>query len=81
MASTPGGMASTPGGVASTPADMASAPGGHSNSKRQNMGGHSDTGAEHIAHQSGCVFDKPMPLKKGQEMFIKCDYDFRAHSG
>jgi len=53
--------------------------GGHSHSKRQ-MGGHSDD-SEHIAHQSACAFDKPIPLKKGQEMFIKCAYDFRQHSG
>jgi hypothetical protein len=54
--------------------------GGHSHGmKKRQMGGAAS--GDHISEQVACVFDKPMPISKGQSMFIKCDYDFTKHEG
>ena len=46
---------------------------GHDNSGNKN--------AEHIATQSPCIFDRPVPLKKGDKIHIKANYNFTSHAG
>jgi hypothetical protein len=55
---------------------------GMSMRKRQ-MGGATaiNSNIDHIEEQPACVFNKPVPIKKGQDMFIKADYDFTEHPG
>jgi hypothetical protein len=45
------------------------------------MGIHMNSQIEHIETQPACVFTEPVPIKKGQDMFIKADYDFTMHEG
>jgi hypothetical protein len=53
---------------------------GHMMRKRQ-MGVHLNSQIEHIEEQPACVFNKPVTIKKGQEVYIKADYDFTLHEG
>jgi hypothetical protein len=56
--------------------------GSMSHAKRQIMGPNTkNTEIEHIDKQGGCVFEKPLPIKKGDSMFIKANYDFTKHNG
>jgi len=36
---------------------------------------------DHIAEQPACVFTKPVSIKKGQDVYIRADYDFTEHKG
>jgi len=54
--------------------------GGH-HGKRQNMGGHSSDDIEHIGEQTGCEFHQAIPIRKGDKMFIRSNYDFTQHPG
>jgi hypothetical protein len=51
--------------------------------KRQIMGPNTTTNAniEHIDKQGGCIFNTPLPVKKGETMFIQANYDFTKHNG
>jgi len=51
----------------------------HGAKMKRQMG--SGASSEHISEQIPCIFEKPMPLTKGQSLFIKCDYDFTKHPG
>jgi hypothetical protein len=52
--------------------------------KRQNTPAvHSQNNAkiEHIAEQPACVFTKAVPIKRGEAIHIKAEYDFKKHDG
>jgi len=82
--STKGGMGSMGGGGG------APAMGGHSHGgrikKRQHDsmpgGGHGGaSGSAHIDSNPPCVFQDGIPVKKGDSMWIKANYDFNKHAG
>lgn len=43
--------------------------------------GHGNSSGEHISEQPPCVFTKPVPVHKGDIMFIKGEYDFNKYPG
>jgi hypothetical protein len=44
-------------------------------------GGNSNKENEHIQSQSRCDFPQGLPLKKGDTMYIRTNYDFRKYPG
>ena len=40
-----------------------------------------NTQIEHVGVQEGCTFNPPLPIKKGDTMHIKANYDFTKHPG
>jgi hypothetical protein len=56
---------------------------GHGRRKRQLKGTEATTNTdiEHIEKQGGCTFDKPIRIKKGEQMYITANYDFTKHKG
>ncbi|KAF2667628.1 hypothetical protein BT63DRAFT_415173 [Microthyrium microscopicum] len=61
--------------------------GGHSHGGRKNKrqvkapGGYKNTDIEHIAGQNRCDYPDGIPLKKGDTMHIRANYDFNLHKG
>jgi len=55
--------------------------GGHGHGMRKRQMGGTTTNGDHISAQEACIFEKPLPVKKGQSMFIKSSYDFTKHPG
>jgi hypothetical protein len=45
------------------------------------MGTHKNSDIAHIEEQPACVFKDAIPIKKGQDMYIKADYDFTLYEG
>ncbi len=42
---------------------------------------HKNAYIEHIAHQPPCVFNEAVPIKRGESIHIKANYDFTKHEG
>jgi hypothetical protein len=55
--------------------------GGMSPMVKRQMGTHKNSDIAHIEEQPACVFKDPIPVKKGQDMYIKADYDFTRYEG
>ncbi|KAF2398655.1 hypothetical protein EJ06DRAFT_557869 [Trichodelitschia bisporula] len=56
--------------------------GGMGHDKRQlRAGNHTNTDIEHIDVQEGCFYTDPVPIKKGDSLYIRANYDFTAHAG
>jgi hypothetical protein len=49
--------------------------------RKRQMGTHLNSDIDHIDEQPPCVFTKAIPIKKGEEIYIKSDYDFTTHEG
>jgi hypothetical protein len=50
--------------------------------KRQIQGGNYDNfELQHISSQPPCIFEKPVPLKKGDKMYVVANYDFLKYPG
>jgi hypothetical protein len=60
----------------------AAQPGMSGHMKRQIIPhGHGNSTAGHISEQPPCVFRTPVPVRKGDVMFIKAEYDFNKYGG
>jgi hypothetical protein len=55
--------------------------GGHGAMGSSNGGSAHNMEIEHIVGQSRCEFPDGIPLKKGDKMYIRANYDFRQHAG
>jgi hypothetical protein len=49
--------------------------------RKRQMGIHLNSDIDHIAEQPACIFNEAKPIKKGQDLYIKADYDFTQHPG
>lgn len=57
------------------------AEGGMKPMRKRQMGTHINSDIDHIEEQPPCIFNKAYPIKKGEEIHIRSDYDFTAHEG
>jgi len=57
--------------------------GGHSHGRRQIKAPttYNNTDIEHIANQTMCIYQGGLPLKAGDTMFVRANYDFNVHPG
>jgi hypothetical protein len=53
----------------------------HGHSKRQMGKVEKGNTNEHIVRQSPCIYEDPIPFKKGDMIFTKANYDFTKHAG
>jgi len=54
---------------------------GMSPMRKRQMGTHKNSEIPHIEDQPPCVYKEAIPIKRGQDMYIKADYDFTIHEG
>jgi hypothetical protein len=53
----------------------------HGAMSRSDSGSAHNMEIEHIVAQSRCVFPDGIPIKKGDRMYLRANYDFRQHAG